>query len=443
MKHFRFLLSALIAVHLPFLSVSAQEAERADEPAPSSVRDIEDPFERGWRPRKYAGERREFLKDGHVALKPRTYYFNRDKADGTRSRAWALGGSVEYESGWWKEFLSVGAELYDAEKLHGESDEDGTLLLRPGQRGYTVLGKAYVTLRSENHDATFYRQTLDQPYVNKQDSRMTPNTFEAYTLKGTLDGEGSQRINYIAGYVDRMKKRNTDEFVDMAEVAGVSGTDKGLIMSGVHVQLTDDFAFGAINHYVDDVLNIAYAATDFTLDVNDELGLRLESQFTHQSSVGDDLLTGSDFDTYNAGARIAASYRNAMLKFAVTTTDDEQEIRSPYGSYPGYLSLMQKDFNRAGEDAWLIGASYNFERLGLSGLSAFVNYAEGQGAKDTADGSSLPDQSECDITADYRMKEGWAEGLWIRVRWSTLDIDGEAEDQEDFRVVLNYEIPVF
>jgi hypothetical protein len=38
-----------------------------------------------------------------------------------------------------------------------------------------------------------------------------------------------------------------------------------------------------------------------------------------------------------------------------------QNINNPYGSYPGYLALIEKEFNRAGEKAWLLGFSYDLK----------------------------------------------------------------------------------
>lgn len=335
---------------------------------PPSVHDIMDVLERGWRSAvrvraRFPGraERIEawhpFFSDSRLTLKARTYYFDREKRDeDLRSRAWAIGGSVEYRSGWWRDIPpSVRNCTIPRNYMAKAMNPARCCCLHPVQEGYTILGRAYAHLRHGDQNAVL-RQTLDLPYVNKQDIRLTPNTFEAYTLSGSVNGGPYvKHIYYTAGYVDKMKKRNADSFIDMADAAGVTGRERGLIMTGARFQFTDHFTLGGINHYVDDIINIGYAATDFTYDLTYEVGIRLEGQFTHQSSVGDDLLTGEDFDTWNLGGRAAVSYRGLILKVAFSTTDDEARIRSPYGSYPGYLSLMQKDFNRADEGGCLVG----------------------------------------------------------------------------------------
>ncbi len=447
--------TATVCVILLLLCASpssrAGESSQGEEPAPASVKGLRGPFARALRERieeetlfpnlkEWLEEQAPFLRDSHATLKSRTYYFDRDRADGTRSEAWAIGGAIDYATGWYRDMFSLGLGYYQSEKLVGDADRDGTLLLAPGQEGLAVLGKAYAAFRSHGHQAILYRQELDVPYVNRQDNRMLPNTFEAYKLDGRFsDVPQAGTVRYIAAYVDEMKRRNDDTFISMSEVAGVDDHDRGLVMTGFAVQPNPDSTLGVVNHFVDNTLNISYAEIDVHHRITEEVELRYQGQYTHQQSVGDDLLTGEDFETQVWSGRLATSYKGWVLKAAFSTTDDEQKIRSPFGSYPGYISLMQQDFNRAGEDAWLVGASYDLGQLGLTGVSVFANYAEGHDALDVDSGSSLPDEQEFDITADYRVPEGRFGGLWLRARWSTLD---RAGNTDDFRVIVNYEIPI-
>ena len=78
----------------------------------------------------------------------------------------------------------------------------------------------------------------------------------------------------------------------------------------------------------------------------------------------------------------------------------------------------------------------------MKGLSAFANYAEWNDARNPSTGAGLPDQKEVDLTIDYRFPSEWAPGLWIRLRGSILDRQG-LDDIEQFRVIVNYDIPVF
>ncbi|VGO23450.1 OprD family outer membrane porin [Pontiella sulfatireligans] len=336
----------------------------------------------------------------------------------------------------------IGASYYRSDKISGDSDEGGTGLLAPIQKSYDVLGEAYVALRHEEHKMTLYRQIIDLPYLNKSDSRMVPNTFEAYMLRGLFrDQPVVGDVEYAAGYVDQIKRKTSDSFISMAQAAGAVGVDRGLFTAGIAIQPTTNFLIGAVDHYVDDVFNTLYLESNYTRELTDDLDLRFDTQFTHQQSVGDELLIGDDFSTWMLSGRLAASWKGLMCTAAAAKINEDARIRNPYGSYPGFVSLMQSDFNSANEESWLLGVSYDFERVGLKGLSSFVNYARGNNAQ-TSSGADLPDTEEVNITADYKVDEGILRGFWLRVRWSHLDFSGDAGNSDELRVILNYEFPI-
>ena len=62
------------------------------------------------------------------------------------------------------------------------------LLLAPGQNGYTVLGEFYAELRIvKDVGITVGAKGYDTPFINRNDTRMTPNTFEAVVLQGRTE----------------------------------------------------------------------------------------------------------------------------------------------------------------------------------------------------------------------------------------------------------------
>ena len=104
-------------------------------------------------------------------------------------------------------------------------------------------------------------------------------------------------------------------------------------------------------------------------------------------------------------------------------------------------STINAVFNRAGEDAWLVGLSYDFGFLGIDGLSAYAKYVNGN----TPDSGSIasPDQQEVDLTVDYRIKKGALKHLWLRFRSAVLDQDGpNAQDAQQLRLILNWDLPI-
>ena len=130
------------------------------------------------------------------------------------NEAWTLGGSLAYQSGWLAHIFRLGVEGFGSQKLYAPPSRDGTLLLLPGQESYAALGR-YGEVKYAKYTATLYRQYIDTPYVNQQDNRMTPNTFEAYRINGKYDW-----VQFAAAYIAAIKPRNDNEFISMSEQAG-------------------------------------------------------------------------------------------------------------------------------------------------------------------------------------------------------------------------------
>ena len=90
-------------------------------------------------------------------------------------------------------------------------------------------GEAYAALRYQDYVLVKgYRHLINQPYINPIDNRMTPNTFEGITAGGKVDV-----IEYLAGYLWKIKPRNEDDFIFMSKRAGAAGSDNGVILGGI------------------------------------------------------------------------------------------------------------------------------------------------------------------------------------------------------------------
>lgn len=167
--------------------------------------------------------------------------------------------------------------------------------------------------------------------------------------------------------------------------------------------------------------------------------VRLDSQFTHQWEIGDDLSDDLIDDAWNLGIRASASRAGAVFRLGMSITGSNAEVVSPYGTRPSYVDLMQSSFNLADEKAFLASATYDFSRHGLEGLSMIMNFVAG------FDGEELGervDRKELDLTIDYRIKEGSLKNFWLRVRGSWLDKDFVDSHGTDYRIILNYDITI-
>ena len=386
------------------------------------------------KPAKKVERPKGFFKGSRIELQSRTVYMDRDFASGAVHESFATGGSLMFRSGQWRDFFRVHTEVFTSQKLYGDIDRDGAQLLRDKQKEMTVLGTAYAQFDYKKVRLRLGRQDFNMPYVNRSYSRMIPNTFEAYAINmrhGKFEGLG--------GYIDKIKKRNSGSFVSMSKAAGVTGdSNEGTAMIGGRFTPNDNLNFGALNFYTFNVFNIFYSEINYTKPLKNKDGLKLSAQFTDQRSVGDELLATSPFQSQVWSVEGRYGFKDAVLRAAYSATSEGGTITSPYGGYPGYISLMKSDFNRAGEQAWMVGLSYNFSRVGLKGVSMITKFASGYNAEDFSSGDARPDQQEFDITVDYYPPAGRPlAGFWLRLRAAKRWQDGQ-DDTHDIRILLNY-----
>jgi hypothetical protein len=443
----------LLVIVLPGLARAQGEGVTEERPAAESVDEypatLEERPEEAPEGRFDAIEKRlediEQIPEGsRLEFRFRSYYLRNVRLDSEIREAWTWGGSIFGESGWIAERLKLGAELFTSQPIIADEDRDGTGLLAPGQQGYTVLGQLFARVRiHDDHEARLYRQAIDLPYINRRDSRMTPQTFELWGVDGRFGAvDRYPNLRYFGGYVREIKLRNADQFISMGEAAAPDqGSNSGTWVAGVLLNPRGRVAIGISNYYTADIFNLTYAEAVGSRRWSNGLAARTTLQFTEQHSVGAELAGDSPFETWIAAGEVSASYLNVTLRVAFSTTGAGSGIRSPWGSPPTPVALMLRNFDRAGEDAWLVGTSYNLRRLGFPSLSAFVNFARGNDARDPVSRSPLADIDELDLTLDWRPENGVLRGIWFRLRGAFLrEVGGGTENQ--LRVIVKYDLPM-
>jgi len=383
----------------------------------------------------------DLAKDGYKlpggfepVLQLRTYYFDQESTSGVQSVAWAVGGWAGLRSPWWGDLLQAGIVGYTSQRLYGPDDKGGTKLLAAPQEPITVLGEAFGAVRIAGQTITGYRQLVNRPFINPQDNRMVPNTFEAYTVAGGADG-----LSYVGGYITKEKTRDTESFRWMSNVAGGAGAQKGVAFAG------GTYGFGKTGYvrideqYAIDAFNTFYADVRYPWTIDDKTSLTLGAQYFPQSSVGDAQI--GTFSTYGAGVQGAVAYGPVGFQVDYTQTGKGFDTQNPFGTHPSYLDMMQVSFNTAGEKAWGIGANLDLGGLGVPGLTAAALYAAGHARIDDTTGAPLPDHNETDVRIDWAAPKGsLLEGLVATVRYSWLHQDGAPQTATQLRAYLNYAV---
>ena len=436
----------VLPASLVFASAApAAERELQEAPPPSSVTEIRTAIQRiitlpperkraliPWF-REPLEELPPFFADTQLEARFRTYYLREDRTTGVLSEAWAMGGSIYYRSGWLADFFQAEAEGFTSQPIVAPESKGGTALLQPVQDGYSVLGIANGKLRYQGIELTGGRLYLDLPFVNQDDSRMTPNTFEAVTLQKP-EGE----LGFTTGYAWNIKEHTSQDFVSFAEATGLH-EERGLAWGGLIWNPNESLHGGAYAGAVPDVGGKAYAELGVRRELADGWDGRIDGQFTYQFDVGEDLLGDATKDTWNLAIRPAVSHAGAVFRLGVAFAGPNASTGF-FGSSPSYVDLMQETFDRPREKALLASLSCDFSGIGADGLSAIANFVAGFDGE--VDGGRS-DRQEADLTIDYRVtKEGWLKSLWLRVRGSWLHDQSADQDGTQVRVILRYDLPV-
>ena len=432
----------------------AQEGEYQEEPTPTSVEERVSPIERSFvektaRPglfpqlKEQLKDMNPFFRDTKLDVNLRTYYFYQDNYPNTNpevNEAWAIGGALSYKSGWFLNHLGLGGVFYASEPLYGPEGRDGTELLKPGQKGYAVLGQVYGRVKLiEDHFLNLYRYEYNTPFINKYDGRMTPKTFEGYTFQGASGGrDGGPGFRYGGGYITKIKERDSEDFVWMSKDAGAP-VDRGVGFGGTLFSL-GRFSIGAIDYYCEDVLNIGYAEAKYTWLVTQKLGLLFAVQFTDQRSVGEDLLKGYSFSVNQIGVKTDMSYGGALFSLAFTTASNGADLQSPWSSYPGYTKVQVKDFNRAKEKAFLVKAAYDFTRIGLEGVTVYALVVHGWDRINPSTGRGATNEDELDLDLQWKPKSGFFKNFWPRFQYGVAhQYEGAKSYIHNLRIIMNYD----
>ena len=379
-----------------------------------------------------------FFADTQFQLHFRSFYFNRENDDDTASEAWTLGGWVRYESGWLLDTFAIGAAYYTSLPAYAPADRPGSLLLTPGQGEIGVVAEAWAALRYKDYAILRgYRQRIDEGYVNPQDNRMLPNTFEALMLSGQVGW-----AQYDVGYIWDIKPRDSNDFISMSKQAGALGKNEGLLLTALTLTPIKDLSLYAANYNVANVFNTAFGKAEYTHKLSEDLALQFGIQYTDQRSVGHARL--GNFSTWNIGGGGRVLWRGLRVGAAMHKTSDNASIRTPYGTWPGYLSLQVTEFDRAGELAYGLGVRYDFGGtllpFQIPGLSVYMIYAAGRDRVDPPTGAGLPDTHEGDLDIVYNVPA--VKGLSLRFRNAYIGRGG-GKLVKDFRLIVNYELDLF
>ncbi len=413
MRKLNILSSSIILISLFFLAATASAETKLDETK--------------W---KY----------GKVSGQVRMYYFlqedrpNGESFDKTKE-TYAIGGQLKYETPWLAEHFGGVVNAFLAAPLFEDMNKAkyaGGGVLNNKNQGYAVIGEAYFKARYEKTIAKIWRQRFENPYLNGNDSRLLPNTFEAYGIEST-DIEG---LKIHLAWVDKIKKRDTDRFISITEAAGVDGQKGGLAMFGADWKPTDRMSFRLWNYYTPNMDNTVFIEGKYSYDIFETLETHLRFQAVDQRNVGDHIL--GEYNAAEAGLLWGIKVSGITFDIGGSIVDDSADVRNSWGVNPFFNNLMSCGFNRAGEKTLYLAAAYDFSRLGFEGFSA--NLKAGFGDTPDSGKNASYDRNEYNLNMTYKFG-GDLKGLSLLNRLAYRDSDNSmgGDDMIQLRVRLQYD----
>ena len=386
-----------------------------------------------------------FFRDSLLQVVARSYYLTRDNSNGTQSQAWTGGGWIAYRSGLIDNMFGVHAAFYTSQPFYAPSDESGSKLLTPEQSSINVLGQAYGRIQIYDQEIRGGRQLVDTPLINPQDNRMVPNTFEGFTMDTLPDAK--RDYDYAVGYLTDVKQRDSNDFISMSDaLAGEDVLNRGAPFGMIKYRPFSGLSTIIEDYYVQDFVNTGFAQAEYDFKLPQSIpNWILGANVIDQYSVGSDLLTGSQFETYQASAKAQMIYAGWTLFGAGSATGNESKIFSPFGTKPNYTDMQQISFDNAGEKA--LGGSlaydfgYAFGNYGLSGLSVGVWDTQGWGAINPSTGMSIANRNELDVWLQYRPTSGPLQGFRFKAQYSDLWQQGNfTNPQPELRLIVDYTV---
>ena len=375
-----------------------------------------------------------YSEERHTRINFRSFYMDRDLDSQLDARDWAAGGSLNMVTDFWQDRIKLGATGYTSQKIWSDDSILSTGVLQPDGDSYSSLGEIYGNITLGKLATQAGRFLVNMPYINASDSRMTPNTFQGVDIVYTL----SEQWSVGGGVVTDIKRRTSTDFVSLYEAAGIEGNEDVKIVATLY-QLEPGTSAGLYYMLAPDFIDGIYAEASKRFSLDPDRYIQLSAQYTRQEPEGDKVAGNINAEHYG----LRATWKHGWYSGSLAWTDypDENRIRSPWGSIPGYTSVMIRDFNRPEETAWLLGGTADLSRWGAPGFKVNVKYTDG----DTPDcgTSASPDQNEWDLNLDYSPPQASLAGLNLRLRLGWINQQDSCARQDgtditDIRLILNY-----
>lgn len=399
-----------------------------------------------------------FLEDSSAKVEARTVYFNRDFRDGHSSSSQgaskreeaAQGFILNVQSGYTQGPVGFGVDALGMVgfKLDSSPADSNSGLLpssghdpRRSADQYAKLGVAGKVKVSETV-LRYGSMMPDVPLLKYNDGRLLPTMFhgamltseEVRDLKFTL-----ARLNQYTARdsTDRQdirvhcknKRYACDIEADHFDLAGVDYRFSDRLSGQYQVsRLENIYRQQFLGLVGNQPLAVGSLSADLRLIKSDDIGNARAGGIDHRAFSG---MLGYSL----GGHKVSAGWQRMYGENAMPYLD---------GSNPYLVNYAQvNDFAAAQERSWQLRYDYDFNALGVPGLTFFTRYINGDHIN--VPGSSAEGKEwERDTELKYQVQSGTFKDVSVRLRNSTYRSNYEkwARDMDETRVIVSYNFSI-
>lgn len=351
------------------------------------------------------------FKEGKVSGTIKSMYRDAD-ISGQESSGFAMGGELGYVTG---KLYGFGAGFtFQTSHTLGLKDNNPAEVDTSVATSKSDLSEAYLSYTFDKTLIKVGRQYIDTPLVSTSTSRMYNDIMEGATITNTSLPE----TTLIAGVITQYQYR----FGDMENYDKNIYTLYALNKSVKGLEVTLQGTTQA------DERSLLFADFSYTLPMNFPvtIGTQYLGDYADITGEKDSYLYGFTVGTKLGGVGLSAYYNK-------TAKDGDVTYGYGQGSDWTYNSVQWLSGYTAGTESYQAKLSYDFEQVGIKGLSAFTRYAIFDNSVNAAN-----DAKEWNFDVKYKF-QGSMKGLETRLRYADISYDQAGKPNEhDFRFIANY-----
>jgi len=365
---------------------------------------------------------RHMFSDGKVSGQIRTVYAGYDlKENGQKDNyATAIGGALKYELASLYGFNGAVAFRTSQDLAFATGDIDDNKQnpeLSSSKGKYTEVSEAYINYKHSGLNLRAGRQPLDTPLADSDDTRMIPNTFEAYVATYEIDD-----FSFMAGNIQ--KWQGVDAGLDDGWIdAGKNGTN----FSGISY---DDklLEFSAWYYNITKGTNAFYADMGMNYDFNKNYSLHGAIQYLNESELDNSKI---EADIYGALVEFVAYDIGFNLTYNKSNKKSAKSSFSGTGGGTMFTSMDTMILDEITEDrdasAVVAGMSYGYNDFDfLYAYGDFVGDKNSAGIKahivEQDIGFSYDIKEEFVVAAIYVMQEDKQNSIKTQNDWNRVQM---------------------